>query len=218
MKSTIGDPSQNLGREAFSQLVEKHGFTGDAPNLFKQVDSQHAFCVRISRWDGRPEGGDNSFVLGLGVARRDNNQLRDVLLPGWGDWGKTLIETSPPFIEECPRPNFSYMLNSIEEIGQWADLWIPRLVDETTNLPFIKAKLDEYKTDIGFTIFPRLVEAMLDGWNDEAEEEFMDGHFLRQLGEDWKDDPDRSIRQGRLDRVREWIAEHPDGIERELTS
>ncbi len=61
-----------------------------------------------------------------------------------------------------------------------------------------------------------MLNSLLDGWSDEAEEEFL-VPMIATLDEDWPNDPDKSIRQGRVDRIRAWIAEHPDGVERELT-
>lgn len=60
-----------------------------------------------------------------------------------------------------------------------------------------------------------MMTALMDGWDDAAEEEFM-APMLVQLEETWDSDPDGSVRRGKIERVRAWIAEHPDGVEREL--
>ena len=75
--------------------------------------------------------------------------------------------------------------------------------------------LDPTEGRLDPTRFPRMMEALMGGWNDAHEEEFL-LPMVAQLDETWKSDPDGSIRRGKIDRVRAWIEEHPDGVEREL--
>ena len=207
-------PARHLGKDALRILTTQFGFEGKPHALHRQVDDQHSIFITIDPW--RPRKKDSSARLIIGIARKDNNELRRTMLqPEWETWDKTVVQKRPPFIEGSPPTLFSNVTKRELGLQEWLDTYMPRLFDECANLPFIKAQLEQQKDDKDFTIRPRMFEEMLDGWTNEAEVEFLDSFFIPRLHA--VDGPERTKRQAQIDRIRAWIAEHPDGIERELT-
>ena len=103
------------------------------------------------------------------------------------------------------------------DIAGWLNRTVPRLV-ELTNYRYIADTLARHGAaapGLDRTRFPRMTEALLGGWNDSHEEEFL-VPMVAQLDETWKSDPGGLERRGKIDRVRAWIEQHPDGVEREL--
>ena len=214
------DETRDIHREIRDALVDRFGYTHRRQGRFTlEVDSEHSAVLVVGPNFG--ERRTNEARIWLGVMRRDINDLwRELLSKSLSEWFPTINNSEPYFFGEAD-PNFSHLFHTPEVIQEWLDAYIPRLASELCNYRFVSQRIDEYaRNGVPAAGHPgRLqlfVTALLDGWTDEAEEEFL-APMVAQLDEDWRDDPDGSIRQGRIDRVRAWIAEHPDGVERQLT-
>jgi len=218
----MADGRWNVGRFIGDELVERFGFSEDAEygGVYRRImDSQHAVSVRMGGWDCLPGGGTPIPLPDFGVSRRDINELwHDLLNPRVKKWVDT-VSGSLHFFGR-PQDSFNYK-DTPQTVREWTDEWIPRLIDEVPHLSFVEAQMalkakHEYQSTRNSVQVPRMMTALMAGWTEAAEAEFMTP-LLVQLGETWDTDLDRSMRQGKIDRVRAWISEHPDGIERELT-
>lgn len=215
-------PDRNVGLEFREILFAEYGFEqgpyNHGGNFLRIVDAQHCLHVNADRWDA-PGGGAIIFGLRIGVGRRDNNQLwRDLLDDRVHEWSRTVALAQDVLGE--PLRSFHGWEGARPDMAGWLEENVPRLV-EFANHSYIVETLAENSAASGtldLTRFPRMMEALMGGWNDAKDEEFL-APMIDQLDEDpaiWKDDPDGSIRQGKIDRVRAWIEAHPDGVEREL--
>lgn len=213
------DESRDVQREVRDALIDRFGFSYRPSGWFiREVGAQHSAVVLVG-----PNYGErtNEARISLGVSRRDVNELwHELVDTGLPLWRATILNGPEPHFWGEPDPFFTYLLHTPEDVQDWMGEHIPRLVSEVCNFGFITAKFSEAvgsHPDDGqyFRLwYPRLVNAMLDGWTDEAEQEFI-APMIARLDEDWDSDPDKSIRQGRIDKIRAWIAENPGGIERE---
>ena len=214
------DKSRDVHREIRDALVDRFSYTYRQRGQFTlEVDDQHSATVMVGPNFG--ERRTNQASIHLGVIRRDINDLwRELYSSTLSESHATVSNGHRPHFWREPDPHFSYMHHSERVIQEWLDVHITRLADEACNFGFVSAKLEELansdSTTAKFATIPRFMTALLDGWTDEAEQEFM-APMIAQLDEDWPDDPDKSKRHAKIDRIREWIAGHPDGIERELT-
>lgn len=213
------DEDRDVLNEVGDALIGPFGFTHFLKGQFTyQVDSEHSAYVELSPWEGRRR---NFASIRFGIARRDVNVLRKQLLQLELSEKFATITDREPYFFGMRSPRFEYIFHTPDVIQQWLDEMIPRLKDEASNFNFLSVKMDQYSRHAEPSTrrsvhIPRFMTALLDGWSDDAEEEFL-APMVAQLDEDWRDDPDGLIRQGRIDRVRAWIAEHPDGVERQLT-
>ena len=207
----------NVGLELRDLLFAEHGFEqGHRDGSFlRRVDSQHGLVIRASRW-AAAGGGDVSLGVLIGFARRDNNQLWNQLLDERVHEWRTTVSVLDPV--GTGYKSFIVVDGLRPDIAGWLNETVPRLV-ELTNYRYIADALAEqreaYEGRLDPTLFPRMMEALMGGWNDAREEEFL-APMVAQLDEMWKSDPDGSMRRGKIDRVRAWIEQHPDGVEREL--
>jgi|GEM_PF-3803903 len=222
----IHDERRNVEAEVADRIVEKYGFER-MPNKtvawFRLiVDSQHSAMVLFSKWDG-PNGptGGLTAAFKFGIARRDINELWSELFGNeLGIWRTTVEERWPFFEHGRPGAGLSYSEYSVQEVEEWVDLWVPRLIESST-LPFVKEKLDEFskrsRPTVDMTKTPRMMNKLLDGeWSDADEVEFL-GSFHEMIEKFPADDERVVLRKAQLERLRAWLAEYPDGIERELT-
>lgn len=215
------DESRDVHREVHDALIGRFGYTHrDTGRFTIDVDSQHQALVVVGPNFGQRR--TNQAEIGLGVIRRDVRDLESELLHDrLPEWRATIRNATKPHFWGEPDPYFSYLRHTSEDVQEWLDGNIPRLVTEACNYGFVAMKLEEaashgssYAASSDRTWSSRLATALLDGWTDEAEDEFM-SVLVSELEAEDRHDVDRSKRQGRIDRVRAWIAEHPDGIERE---
>lgn len=221
---------RNVGWEVANRLLDVHGFeqgTDLSPGEFRRiVDSQHAATVTFEKWDEKG-GGALTARFELGVARRDINELwRDLLQEGWSIWWPTLRERHPWFFNDGrPHSGMSYLTwsggprtYSEDEVAHWVDTYIPRLLDEAMSLSFVREHLAKYQTgkNVDQTRLPRIMNALLDGeWTEEADAELLGRLRLRiEKNPPGTDNHALAVRQ--LAAVEKWLAEHPDGIDREL--
>ena len=115
---------------------------------------------------------------------------------------------------------------------QWCDEWITRLVTEAMCLDWIVAYMNHEPT-FDESVPPerqaearrlhrqkmrglRMLNAMLEGWTDAHETEFLDPlrsqvDRLTQAGK-----PAAEALSRRLQNIETWIAKHPNGIDRDL--
>lgn len=216
--------SWNIGLFVADLLVDQHGFEQlDAPSHFlKKVDGQHAALVSMSPWDREPPGGHDRPSVYFGVARRDINELwRDLIRETIDPWKAT---TNVSFSADDPSlGSLSYLTTSRDDVAEFVDEWIPKMLAERTNLASVEAELTRRRrrTTVANglmkgdpTVFPRMMNALLDGWTEEEEAEFM-GEL--QGRHDFLNPEPRARVAAQMERVRAWVAEHPDGVERELT-
>lgn len=207
----------NVGRELRDLLFNEHGFEQgpyEEGAFLRRVDAQHGVLINSGRWDA-PDAGSKSVSIRIGFARKDNNQLwHELLDERVHEWSST-IHVSDPF-GEGPK-SFIGTGGLRPDIAGWLNKTVPRLL-ELANYRYITDTLARHGAAVqglDRTRFPRMMEALMGGWNDAAEEEFL-APMVAQLDETWKSDPDGSVRRGKIDRVRAWIAAHPDGVAREL--
>ena len=213
----MGKEDWNVGLELQELLFTEHGFEqGHSGGLFlRRMDAQHGVVIKASRWTAAG-GGDRKLGVLIGFARRDNNLLwRDLINERVNEW-RTTVDVLDPV--GTGYKNFIGTDGLRPDIAGWLNKTVPRLV-ELANYRYISDTLAEqgvaYEGRLDPTRFPRMMEALLGGWNDAHEEEFL-APMVAQLDETWKSDPDGSERRGKIDRVRAWIEQHPDGVEREL--
>jgi len=207
----------NVGLELRDLLFTDHGFEQGhrASSFLRRVDAQHGVVIRADRWTAAG-GGDVSLGVLIGFARRDNNQLWNQLLDERVHEWRTTVDVLDPV--GTGLKSFIGVGGLRPDISGWLNRTVPRLL-ELANYRYIADTLAEqrveYQGRLDPTVFPRMMEALMGGWNDACEEEFL-APMVAQLDETWKSDPDGSIRRGKIDRVRAWIEQHPDGVEREL--
>lgn len=226
------DPGQrDFGWEAANRLIEVHGFahaTDIAPGQFRRVvDSQHAATVSFDSWDEKTGGGYNAS-FSLGVARRDINELwRELLQPGWSSWWPTVKERVPPGFFDDGRPaggmgdltwDGGPRTYTKDEVIDWVDTYVPRLVEAATSLSFVREHLVKYKTgkNVDETRIPRMMDALLDGrWDDLAEAELL-GRLRLRVEKNPPSTQGHIVAVRQLAAVEAWLAKNPDGVEREL--
>lgn len=207
----------NLGKAVVDRLIANHGFeTSERIGEFRcVVDSQHALVYEDKQWHRSRSGGYSSVDAWLKVARRDVNELRShVMDDEWSVWGPTFDVT-----REVRPGAFKVFFGTDADVEPWIDGWLPRFVEVAPHLPLLSSVLEKASSNPrqkDGVRWVRWMTAMLDGWSVEDEEEFLgpllDGIDSPDLSEEF-----RARRQGRIDRTRAWVAEHPNGIERELT-
>lgn len=213
---------RNIGWEVANRLVDVHGFepAPEHPGRFRRiVDSQHAVLVTFSRWD-EPNGGALRASFYFGIARRDINELwRDLLDPRVLTWRPTLQERPTFFDDGRPLAGFSDRDYTAEEMADWLDLWVPRLVSEAPCLPFLRAKLaDEafQNRSPDATQVPRMINKLLDGeWTEEEDEEWF-GRWRQTMKNRPSEHVGHQAAVRKTAAVRAWLEAHPDGVEREL--
>lgn len=207
----------NIGLYVADLLTDQHGFEQlEEPSHFRKVvDSQHAAFVSISPWDRKPPGGYDSPSVRFGVARRDINEL----------WAKLINDRVEPWrstvsfsYSETERVgSFLYFEHSQDDVEGFVDEWMPKMVAEHTNLASVERRLGEVRRSgrMDTTFIPRMMNALLDGWTEADSVEFL-GELSNRI-ENLSDQDDRERIHRQIERVKAWVAEHPDGVERELT-
>ncbi len=216
-------PDPDKGRDVLCEvadaLVERFGFSEMEPGVYMfEVDAQHSAKVLVSPWNGRRR---NLARVQQAVIRRDVNDLRrELLQPDLPVWASSISNSRPRphfFGEDDPR--FDYKFHTPEFVQERLDEAIPRLLSEACTFEFFSDYLLKCWNDPKnrqTSQAQMFMTALLDGWSEEAEQEFL-APMVRSLDKDWDDESKKAWQQGRVDRVRAWIAEHPDGVERELT-
>lgn len=223
---------RDIGFEMSGRLVNEHGFEQDHTwrgRFRKIVDAEHAAVVTFSSWR-EPGGGAGRGVPIFGVARSDINLLEDQLLDRKvkGQWRATIEERGKAFFVAHGRPlgGFTDIASdrthaySEQEIVDWVDTWVPRLVEDATSLPWLRGKLAEYHEAFqrlpgDQTKNPRMMNKLLDGRWTQADDEELFGP-LRAVIEKFPDDEKRVSWLAQIQRVHDWVDEHPNGVKREL--
>lgn len=218
----LGDGEWNIGRFIGDDLIERFGFEADpdaSGGVYRRIiDSENAVEVLIDGWSRVPGGGTPMPRPIFGVARRDINELwHELLDERMRPWAATVSEQ--PWFFDRERMSFRYS-SSPADVSGWLDDVIPQLVARAPHWSFVKAHMElsaALPTKAGRmkVQFPRMMTALMEGWNDAAEEEFL-SPMIAQLDEIWDLDPDGSMRRAKIERIRAWIEEHPDGVEREM--
>lgn len=207
----------NLGRAVADRLIGQHGFeeTDRIGELRRIVDSQHALVFDDGHWHRGSKGGYKSVNARLYVARRDVNELRaHVYSDDWLTWGPTFDVTKAVGVSD------GFIFGTEEDVDPWIESWLPRFVAEGPHLPLLRSVLEKesaYSKPRDGLRWVRWMSAMLDGWSDADEEEFLSSiESILAVREDVPEEQ-RNSAQGRVDRTRAWVGEHPNGIEREFS-
>ena len=229
--------SFDAGRAVREYLVAHHAFEEcDVPGrLFRVVDQQHALVFHDGLAHVGPRGGYTEVRAQLHVARRDLNELiREILDlndPWAWEWWPTFDVTRHLGIEwampQHPSATPTYFKGPEEWMERWIDSWLPLFEEKAPSMAFLMDVFARNSNrDIGHKAHRRKFTAMLDGWTDADEEEFLAPveRFLAdpESHESAKELPRATFvrlvanRRSELDRTRAWLAEHPNGIEREL--
>jgi len=218
----------NVGRAVRDRLIGEHGFeeTGDPyfGTLRKVVDSQRALIFEDHDWDRSSEGGSREVSAQLKIARRDVNELRAYVSDdGWDSWGATFDVTKEISVEWLDRPDgwsrFSAFAGTEAQVDPWLESWISRFVDEGPRMPLLYTILERAKINpnkVGASEWQVWMTAMLDGWTEADEQQFLIPKDIALRERTDLDEDQRFRLRGRVERTRAWVAEHPDGIEREL--
>lgn len=218
---------RNLGREVGELLVDEHGFARDdrvPGRFFRVVDSQHALVFWDADWDKGPGGytwkaGYLTVSAQLFVARRDINELALEI------YDKDIFRHPYPTVRvdrEIRPMGFGRYTGQFEgfnreverDVPAWIDSWLPEFAERTPNMPLLTqsiAKQAAHPRGGGVVSWVRWMTAMLDGWTEADEQEFLLVEHDAKTGPDTIDSFSATV-----ERTRAWLAEHPDGIEREL--
>lgn len=219
---------ENVGLDVFERMRDFHGFDVRSKKVSNQlersIDAEHAVGIFLSPWQKAPPTGGRRVTVAFSVSRQDISRLQAKLRghPD-GSWSWAASE---------PRPFFGQSEgvwasgDDRDEIESWIDAWVPTLVSEAPSLGFIEAwwehtrppAEDADQTGIWFGRYqwPRICNQLLWGWTAEAETELLEPYvkITERFG------PEHRLYARRteiVERVRSWIAEHPDGIDRQLT-
>lgn len=214
----------NVGEFVESQLLEHLGFesTGVRGRVRRRVDEQHVIVVSIRGFDPG-KAVDDGISLQLALGRHDINVLSAELVGPKDPWQGSVRELlSDPFLG---RPHGVWYADGStpERVGSYLERWIPPM-QGIANLPFIEEQLHFEDVDWDDAMRERLAERrwtgrvlnqMLWGWRPHEDE----AYFEQQLG--WVSHfPADSVRrlqvEAQIETLREWIAAHPDGIDRKL--
>lgn len=205
----MGFVSRNAGREVQSHLLTRFGFVNDEdrPGRYRlPVDAQHQLVITDGTWGKSKEGGHTSANLYFQVARRDINELRGQILNDMGVWWPTLKVDTILFDGDRTVGHLSDFRLDAAAVSAFCDLWVPRFVAEAPRLSYIHemfAAARAHEKLARSTKIPRMLDSMLEGtWSSDAEAEFFPGLIV----------PDDQ------EKIRRWVAENPNGIERELAN
>lgn len=212
-----------VGDHVHGRLVDTHGYelVDEVLWVFRKVlDGQHAALVTAD-----PTGGNRACFLQLGYARRDINelvwQLQGVLGDPWRRTAKFMFDES-----EAPFPEFSGypelpLLSTPEAVTEWMERWLPKFearlgLDEV--VAELRAQIDDAppaRVDARRRgrILPLMANQMLSGWRGAPDEQEYFTHLERWEAEGGSTQP---MYRRLLDNAVAWIAEHPNGVDREL--
>ncbi|MEM7095242.1 MAG: hypothetical protein AAF567_19745 [Actinomycetota bacterium] len=215
----------NVGLDVAEHLVGVYGFVPAAKKwagLFhREMDAQHTVSASLSPYTRSAPGGGARVSVDFWVSRLDIMSLQkqvfdNVVMPRW--W--TIAEPARFFGQ--PRGGWASMsvLEDRSPIYEWLDEWVPRLVEEGPSLSFIESwwarPIGRERSGWSHRYGDRWVcNQMLCGWSDEAERELL-GPFEELIASTDRESTEHAMYTAQLERVRRWIDEHPDGIEREL--
>ena len=233
--------SFNAGRAVRDFLIGENGFAecDSEYKISRRVDRQHSLIFEDGHWHRGPKGGYTTVSPKLWVARRDLNDLsREISNPGsvrnW-ECRPTLNVTAHLDIEWALPHRLSSQSRTFkgpeEWLPPWVDSWLPVFADKAPHMPFLTEVLAKQsngtRAQRDWVRGWRKLTAMLDGsWTEAHDEEFL-APIERFLADPESNESTRTLpkeklaklivnRQAVLDRTRAWLAEHPDGIEREL--
>lgn len=221
----MSESNVNLLLEMATLLVEEHGYL-EVPaegRFVKQMDAQHWVGVTLSPpFRDRSPSTPSRAQARCMVSRLDINKLRRELFDADPeDWFPSVTEAPGPwffgeppvFLEHEalgePPPPWLVQVPS-EPLRPWLDKQVLRLEREGPSLSFVRRQLELSGPKL--LRGPWICNRLLDGWDDEAEEAL--SNWARELAEE--DNDAARAAEEKIGRVRAWIAEHPDGVEREL--
>ena len=202
----MGFVNRNVGREVRSHLLGRFGFVDDEarPGQYRRaVDAQHQLFITDAAWNKGKGGGHTTASLEFQVARRDINELRMELLNPLGIWWPTVKVNKLLFDGDSKLSLLTdYKLDAVA-VSDYCDLWVPKFIEEAPRLLYIHEMFEvarPVKPLWRSTHIARMLDTLLEGdWSATSEDEF----FFRLTDE---------MQQ----RIRAWVAEHPDGIERDV--
>ena len=219
---------RNVGREVGDLLEEEYGFErSEVPGRYFRIeDAQHALVYKDGHWHVRRDswkgGGDSTVSAQLWVARLDINELSKGTFQrkDRGGWWPTVNVTREirPWGFGSYTGRFEGFDRTREmDVAEWVETWLPEWAEKTPNMPLLTEVIAKQAASpnngVQATVRSvRWMTAMLDGWTDADEEEFHLSYEREHPPE--PDKPDTFLEH--IGRARAWIAEHPDGIEREL--
>ncbi|MEM7094424.1 MAG: hypothetical protein AAF567_15590 [Actinomycetota bacterium] len=218
----------NIGLDVAEHLLEVYGFVPAAQKwagLFhREIDAQHTVSVNLSPFQTRPPGGGSQVSVDFWVSRLDVMSLQkqvfdNVVMPRW--W--TIMEGFRFFDQPPGIWSFMSVAEDRAPMFAWLDVWVPRLVEEGPSLPFIESNFERYRVAAGpdgYGWSPQfgdrwVCNQMLWGWSDDAERELL-GPFEELIASTDRESIQHATYTAQLERIRRWVDQHPDGIEREL--
>lgn len=212
----------NMGLEAAERLVERFGFdrTGMKNGWMRKMVGDHAVLAMLEPWKEKsPHGGTRTSVT-FAVARTDMNQLwHDLISSGVSPIWPTVAERGSLGFFGQRTNGWISALHTTEEMFAWIDEWVPHMLEERiTSLEFVEeqltfqhARIVRLKRPSDWTHVPRFMLRLVQGgWTTADEEEFIAPRVARiEAASGLKLEP--QLRED-LERLRAWMAEHPDGI------
>ena len=206
----MGFVSRNVGAEVRSHLVDRFGFVDaeDRPGRYRlRVDAQHQLVITDGTWGKSKEGGHTSADLQFQIARRDINELRSrVLDPRIDAWWPTLKVNKLLFDGDSALGSVTDYRMDADAVSAYCDYWVPKFVEDAPSLSYIHEMFAVALPNRNLarsTKIARMLDSMLEGtWSADAEAEFF---------------PDLIRPDGQL-KIRNWVAENPLGIDRELAT
>lgn len=216
----------NVGLIVEDLLVNTYGFEPirevEKGNFWiRRMDSQHSLRVVVDGWqDGRgsrERGGVNLHAY-FAVIREDMNDVWRATMHPDLPWFFRTIAEDPRFFGQDSF--ISGVSGTAEDAAQWVHTYVPRLIEEAPNLPFIEAHIEAKKAVHDVERFGPLpvaiVQALVRGWA-EADEDLV-APWVNVI-ETKPPDHDWRVRlEAQMARMRAWIEAHPDGlVDRELT-
>ena len=200
--------ARNVGVEIRGHLLDRFGFADDEsyPGRYRRpVDEQHQLWITDRNWGEEVAGGDERAGLEFHVARRDINELRIGLL-----------ESSVAIMAPTVRVNRLLFDGDVSltivksrrqdetAVTEFCDTWVGKFIRQAPRLTFIHEMFGVAAGNTNLmrsTETARMLDLMLEGgWSDAAEEEFFPNKMT----------PKRQAN------IREWVAEHPNGVDRAL--
>ena len=199
-------------------LIEQYGFENtERYDVFRKiVDSQHAMIIEDRSSEATKSTNHSSVHLRFELARRDINEMwRDMINDNIGPWRAT-IPVDLLLFDPLTEAMISSGALDQDGVKAYFETYMPQF-ESLANLAGVNKAIDaiaNHPKQQGRERVARHMQAMLNGWTDADEEEFhAPGDRFMEAN------PDHSAYQvweQRLTATRSWLAEHPNGIEREL--
>jgi len=209
-----------------SRLSSQFGYeeVGHPSVLQRRIDNQHLVQASIRPFNRGAAGTRAGVEFALG--RRDINELMiDVFSSPLGSWTASVLELRGDH-RFLGRPDGHWIVGEATEadVDAFLERWVPPL-DGIANLAFIEEYIatndpewdDENRDRVKQMFWSTAVaNRMLSGWSPERDEHFLQ-YRIDSVAHFEPDSRMRVLTEGQVVTIREWIAENPNGVERELT-